>query len=188
MMLAALLLILQPGGEALEEPALACAPRLVMTAGGPPPAVFLARRMEIAPERHVHLSVHNCPDGGFRVERHRSGPGAEARERMQWVPAASCPALGGWIEAATRLSLPPPMLRPRAAPAGPRRGTWFQLEARTLTGPGWLGRLTLQILEPPDAPPNALSGWFREGERLFKTCRDQGHGGEGYARRRRDRP
>ena len=183
MMLAALLLILQPGDDAPEDPALACAPRLVMTAAGPPPAIFYARRRQIAPERIVDLSVHRCPGGGFRVERHRTGPGDEARESMQWVPAASCPAMGGWIEAATRISLPAPMLRPHLRPSG-RPGTWFTLDARMLTGPGWLGRVALEIQEPPDAPPNALSGWFREGELVFKACRDQGHGGEGYARRR----
>jgi hypothetical protein len=44
--------------------------------------------------------------------------------------------------------------------------------------------LELQILEPPGAAPSALSRWFREGEQVFKACRDQGHGGTGFASRR----
>lgn len=185
MMLAMVLLALPPGGEPPEDPRLACAPVQNMTAAGPPPPVFYARRMELAPERHVDLSVHRCPGTGFRVEQQRAGPGNEAREQMQWVPVSQCPAIGTWIEAATRLRLPAPMLREHQGGSGPRRGTWFTLDARTLTGPGWLGSVTLEILEPPDAPPNALSSWFREGERLFSQCRDQGHGGTGYLPRRR---
>lgn len=179
MMLAMLLLALQPGGEA-PDPLLACAPRQNMTAAGPPPPVFHAQRMEISPESRVLLSVHLCPGGGFRVERLRTGPGSEERAPLEWVPVSQCAAIGGWIEAATRLRLPSPMLREHQGGSGPRRGTWFTLDARTLTGPGWLGSVTLEILEPPDAPPNALSFWFREGERLFSQCRDQGHGGTGY--------
>lgn len=188
MMLATLLLALQPGGEA-PDPLLACAPRQNLTAGGRPPAVLSAQRMEIAPEARVFLSVHRCPDDSFRVERSRTGAGSEDAGPMQWVPVSQCAAIGRWIEAATRLSLPSPMLREHRTGLGTSRGTWFTLHAPILGGAGSVWNMELEILDPPGAPPNALGRWFKEGERVFQLCRDQGHGGEGYLPfRRRPRP
>jgi hypothetical protein len=182
MLLASLLLALQPGAPA-PDPNLACAPRVNMTAAGRPPAVLDAQRMEIAPESRVYLSVHRCGEDGYRVERQLTGPGGADRGDLEWVSAAQCPAIAGWIAAAMRLDLPAPMLRPHADPPRPIRGTWFTLNARDIAGAGSVMSLELQILEPPGAAPNALSRWFREGEQVFKTCRDQGHGGTGYAPR-----
>lgn len=186
-MLAELLsLALQPGGPAPEDPGLACAPRIVMSAAGPPPPIFHAQRIDRSPERHVHLSAHRCR-GDVRVERRRTGAGDSERD-LEWVPVSHCPAIGGWIESTTRLRLPAPMLRYHVEPRGPRIGTTFTLEARTETGPGWVAHMRLAALEPPEAPPNALSAWFRAGERVFQACRDQGHGGTGYAGRVARRP
>src|SRR5690242_17145758 len=180
MFLASLLLALQPGAPA-PDPRLACAPRRNMTAAGNPPPIISAQRIETAPESRVYLSVHNCPDAGFRVERRLSGPGDSERGDLEWVPAAQCPAIARWIAAATRLDLPAPLLRPHQSPpaSGPIRGTWFTLNTRHTAGAGSISGLELEILEPPGAPPNALSAWFRDGEQRFKTCRDQGHGGTG---------
>lgn len=185
MFLATLLLALPPGTPA-PDPRLACAPRLNMTAAGNPPPLISAQRMEIAPESRVSLSVDLCPrgDGGYRVERSLTGPGDTRRGELEWVPTAQCAALGEWIEAATRLSLPAPLLRPHADPPSPIRGTWFTLNTRHTVGAGSISSMELEILEPPGAAPNALSAWFRDGEQRFKTCRDQGHGGIGYAPRR----
>ncbi|HYD13677.1 MAG TPA: hypothetical protein VEC11_12590 [Allosphingosinicella sp.] len=189
MLLATLLTALQPAAPVPAE-VHDCAPRVNITAAGPPPPVFHAQRMEVAPERRIFLSLDVCGGGDFRVERRRAGSPEDEREPLQWVPVSQCAALGAWVQAATRLSLPAPMLREHVAPRGPIRGTWYELNARTRTGPGWLGHLTLRVLEPEGAPPNALSSWFKEGERVFQICRDQGHGGEGYAplRRRPPRP
>lgn len=172
----------QPGMPT-PDPRLACAPVRNLTAAGPPPAVLSAERMEVAPESRVTLSVHRCRGGNYRVERRLAGSGSADRSGLEWVPAAQCPAMGGWIAAATRLSLPAPMLRPHASPASPIRGTWFTLNAGNLAGVGSIAGMELQILDPPGASPSALSAWFRDGEQRFKTCRDQGHGGTGYAGR-----
>jgi hypothetical protein len=180
MLLATLLTALQPAGPAPEDARLACAPRLVMTAGGPPPPIFHAQRIDRGPERRVFLSAHDCGGGDKRVERRRTGPGV-ADTDLEWVPVSHCPAIGAWIESTTRLRLPAPMLTHHVEPRGPRIGTTFTLDARTETGPGWVAHMRLTMLEPPDVPPNALSAWFREGERVFQACRDQGHGGSGYA-------
>jgi hypothetical protein len=179
MFLATLLLVLQPGGPA-PDPRLDCAPVRNMTAAGPPPPVFNAQRMEVAPEARVYLSVHRCPGTGFRVERHLAGPQGASRGDVEWVPVSQCAALGGWIEATTRLRLPSPMLRPHGTGASPQRGTWFTLHAPALAGVGTAWNLELEILDPPGAPLNALGAWFTDGERLFQLCRDQGHGGTGY--------
>lgn len=162
-----------------------CAPVMNMTAAGPPPPVLTAQRMEVSPERRLYLSVHRCGrgTGGYRVERRLAGPRDEARGDVEWVPVAQCAALGRWVEAATRLSLPAPMLRPHRNDGGPVRGTWFTLHASSAAGVGSVSSLELQILEPPGAAPNQLSAWVGDGERLFQTCRDQGHGGTGYAPR-----
>lgn len=183
MMLATLLLALQPGGPP-PDPRLACAPVQNMTAAAPPPPVLHAQRMEIAPESRIYLSVHRCARDGYRVER-RMTRGSQEVGDLEWVPVSQCVLLGGWIDAATRLSLPAPMLRPHRDMTGPIRGTWFTLNARHTAGAGSIMGLELEILEPPGAAPNALSQWFRDGERLFKTCRDQGQGGAGYAPLRR---
>jgi hypothetical protein len=158
-------------------------PRLNMTAAGPPPPVFHAQRMEVSPERRVFLSLDDCGDGDFRVERRRAGTPELEREPLQWVPVSQCPALRAWGQAATRIRLPAPLVRPHVEPGGRQGGTWYELRARTRTGPGWLAHLTVRVLEPEGAPPNAISAWFRQGEQLFQRCRDEGHGGEGYAPR-----
>jgi hypothetical protein len=178
LLIAIMLLAAQAAAGAADDPH-DCAPVRNMTAAGPPPPVFSAQRMETAPERRVYLSVHRCGED-LRIERRRTETGQTERD-LEWVPVSQCAVLGAWVEAAARLNLPSPMLREHRPPTGPRRGTWFTLHARTLTGPGWPGSLELEILEPPAGEPSALSGWFREGERLFKACRDQGHGGVGYA-------
>jgi len=187
MLLTLSLLLAQPSAQAAPapDPRLACQPVRNMTAAGPPPAVLHAQRMETAPESRVYLSVHRCPrgDGGYRVERRLAGPGDTGRGELEWVPVSQCALLGEWVAAATRLSLPAPMLRPHAGPPSPIRGTWFTLHARLTAGAGSISSLELEILEPPGAAPNALSSWFRDGEQRFKTCRDQGHGGTGYAPR-----
>lgn len=179
MLLATLLSAAQPGGP---PPAGAedCAPRMNMTAGGPPPPIFHAERIEAGADRGVTLSAHRCGGEDIRIERHRTEPDAAGRD-LEWVPVSRCAAIGSWLEAAGRLRLPTPMLRPHRDMTGPRRGTWFTLEARFVTGPGWHAPLRLSILEPPEVPPDALSGWFRDGERVFQACRDRGHGGAGYA-------
>lgn len=176
-----------PAGPASDS-RLACAPVQNMTAAGPPPAVFHAQRMEIAPESRVSLSVHRCSrrsgdGGGYRVERQLAGPGGADRGELEWVPVSQCPLLGAWVQAATRLSLPAPMLRPHASPPSPLRGTWFTLHAGPTSGLGSIMSMEMEILEPPGAAPNALSAWVRDGEQRFKACRDQGHGGTGYAPR-----
>jgi hypothetical protein len=160
MFLATLLAAAQPAAPAPAEPH-ACAPRMNMTAAGPPPPIFRAQRMEVAPEWRVFLSVDDCGADDFRVERRRSGTPAAEREPLQWMPVSQCTALGAWIQAATRLRLPAPMLRAHVAARGPYRGTWYELEARTRTGPGWLGHLAVRVLEPDGASPTALSLWFR---------------------------
>jgi hypothetical protein len=182
MLLATLLTALQPAGPAPEDPRLACAPRIVMTAGGPPPPIFDAQRIDRGPERRVFLSAHRCGGGDMRVERRRAGAGDSERD-LEWVPVSQCAAIGRWIGSTTRLRLPAPMLTHHVEPRGPRIGTTFTLDARTETGPGWVAHMRLTMFEPPSVPPNALSAWFREGERVFQACRDQGHGGAGYAGR-----
>ncbi|HTU12872.1 MAG TPA: hypothetical protein VMG08_18420 [Allosphingosinicella sp.] len=181
MMLATLLLALQPAGAA-PEPRLACQPRVNLTAGGRPPAVLSAQRLAVGTQARIDLSVHRCPDGGFRVERRLSGRDQRERREMDWLPAAQCPAIGRWLEAATRLRLPSPMLRPHGELSGGAGGTWYTLTGRTRTGAGFHGRIELEILDPPGAAPNVLGSWFDEGARLFQACRDRGHGGEGWAR------
>lgn len=180
MLLASLLLTAVQPAAPPTGTAHPCAPRRNLTAGGPPPPVFTAQRIEPRPGSRIYLSVHRCPGGGHRVER-RITRGEQDAGELEWVPTSQCPAIGGWIEAATRLSLPAPMLRPHRDAPDRVRGTWFTLDARHLAGAGSVGNLELHILEPPDAPPNALSAWIRGGEQIFKTCRDQGHGGAGYA-------
>lgn len=185
MILEALLLALQPAASAAvpaPDPRLACAPRRNMTAGGPPPPVFHAQRMEISPEVRTSLSVHRCGGGNYRVER-RTTRGSDGAGDLDWVPVSQCASLGGWIQAATRLNLPAPMLRPHRDTSGQIRGTWFVLNSHLTAGNGSVMGLELQILDPPGAAPSALSGWFRDGERLFQACRDRGHGGAGYAPR-----
>jgi len=190
MLLTMTLLALQPTPPSAAtppapDPRLACAPVLNVTAAGPPPPVFHAQRMEVSPESRVFLSAHRCPraDGGYRVERRMTRSGDGERSELEWVPVSQCALLGGWIEGATRLNLPAPMLRPHRSTSGQISGTWFVLNAHLTAGNGSIMGIELQILEPPGAAPNALSQWFRDGERLFKTCRDQGHGGTGYAPR-----
>lgn len=188
MLLASLLLIAAQPAAPPVGPApdpLACQPVRNMTAAGPPPPVLTAQRMEVSPESRVYLSVHRCGRGagGYRVERRLAGSGGAGRGDMEWVPVAQCALLGEWLEAATRLSLPAPMLRPHADPPSPIRGTWFTLNARATAGAGSVSGMELEILEPPGAAPNALSRWFRDGEQRFKTCREQGHGGAGYGPR-----
>ena len=179
MLTVAMLALMQPAAPVPEDPQLACAPRLVLTRGGPPPPVFHAER--IGPrDGRVMLSLHRCGQSDLRVERENSGGESTARE-LEWVPASHCPALGRWIESTTRLRLPRPMLREHVPAERPRDGTWFTLAAQTETGPGWPARLRISVLEAPGAAPDALSGWFRAGERVFQACRDQGHGGRGYA-------
>ncbi len=179
-MLAELLsLALQPSRPAPEDGP-DCAPRAVISRGGPPPPVFHAQRIEAGLDRRVVLSAHRCGSGDMRIERWWTGPDV-ARRNLEWVTVSQCAAIGAWFEAAGRLRLPAPMLREHIEPRGPRRGTWFTLEARTETGPGWHAPMRLSILEPPDVAPNALSAWFRDGERVFEACRDRGHGGAGYA-------
>ncbi len=170
----ALLSALQiPGASAPE--AHPCAPRRNLTAAGPPPPVFRAGR-QAQSTRPASLVVNRCPGAGLRVE-HRS----EGADGMDWVPVAQCPALGRWIEAAGRLRLPAPMLRPRLLPPSPVRGIWYTLTAPNVAGAGSLGNLELHILEPPGAPPDVLSAWFAAGEQAFRACRSRGHGGSGYA-------
>jgi hypothetical protein len=118
------LLLAQPSAQVpAPDPRFDCQPVRNMTAAGRPPAVLDAQRMEIAPESRVYLSVHRCGGEGYRVERQLTGPGGADRGELEWVPAAQCPAIAGWIAAATRLSLPAPMLRPHAEPPRPIRGT-----------------------------------------------------------------
>lgn len=176
MMLATLLLALQPGAPA-PDPRLACAPRRNLTAAGPRPPVLYAQRLEQASQARTDLSVHLCPDGSFRVQRLVSARDTQAPRSMDWVPVSQCAAIGRWIQAATRLRLPAPLLRPHRARGG---GTWFTFHARTISGPSQTGNIELEILDPPGAAPSALSGWFVEGERVFQACRDRGHGGAGY--------
>lgn len=182
MLAAAMALSIQPGAPGPDDP-LTCAPRRVISAAGPPPPVFVAERIAAASRARLSLSVHRCPGGGFRVQRYGDSSDGNVRDQ-QWVPVAPCPALGGWIEAATRLQLPSPMLRPLRDVTSPRAGTWYRVDANTLTGAGWLGAVEIEALDAPGAPPNALGDWFRSGERLFQACRDQGHGGEGFVERR----
>jgi hypothetical protein len=185
MILATLLAALQPAAAApAPDPGLACAPVRNMTAAGPPPALFGAQRMETAPRFRLWLSVHNCPrgEGGYRVERRSSGANDQFGE-LEWVPTAQCPAILAWIEAGTRLHLPAPMLSRHRDPVRPIRGTWFTLDTGRTAGAGTIVSLELQVLEPPGVPPGPLASWFREGERLFQACRDQGHGGAGDAPR-----
>ena len=183
MFLTTLLLAAQPAAPAAFGSPMRpfCAPAQNLSAAGPPPPVFQAQRMEIAPESRIYLSVQDCPrpGGGYRVERRLSRGDRDVGD-LEWVPVAQCPALGAWVQAATRLQLPAPMLRPRQDNAGPARGTWFTLNAHRTAGAGSISGLELQILEPPGATPNALSAWFRAGEQVFRTCRDQGRGGTGY--------
>jgi len=180
MLLATLLLAAVQPAPPAPDPLMACAPRRNLTAAGPPPPVFQVQRIEPGPGTRIHLSVHRCPGSGYRVERQITR-GEQDVGDIEWVPAAACPAIGGWIAEATRLRLPAPMLIPHRDSSGPVRGTWFVLDARHLAGTGSVGNLELHILEPPGAPPNPLSAWIRDGEQRFKTCRDQGHGGAGYA-------
>ena len=183
MFLASLLLALQLGATPAPapDPRLACAPRINMSAAGPPPPVFFAQRLEEG--ARVELSVHECRDADYRVER-RITQGDRQVGSHEWVPVSQCALLGGWIEATTRLRLPAPMLTPHRTDYRPTNSTWFTLNSRLTAGSGAIMGLELQMLEPAGVPPNALSQWFRDGERLFKTCRDQGHGGSGYAPRR----
>ena len=180
MILTAILLAALPAAPA-PDPRLACAPVRNLTAAGPPPPQFSAGRMQVASGERVDLSVHRCRGGGgFRVQRFVSGRNSEQREPMQWVPAARCAAMGRWIEAGARLRLPAPMLRPHRTGSIPPGGTWYMLNARIVAGQGALSGMELEILDPAGAAPNALGIWIREGERIFRTCRDQGHGGEGF--------
>jgi hypothetical protein len=178
MMLAMMLLALQPA-TAPPDGRLACAPVENRTRAGPPPPVLHAQRMAATSQARFSLSVHRCPGGGFRVQRSRPLGRPEAGGAMDWVPVAQCAALGTWIEAAARLALPAPMLTAHRDPAGPYLGTWYTLHGLQIAGPGRTGNLELEILDPPGAPPGALAGWFDEGERTFQACRDRGHGGEG---------
>ena len=177
----ALLLALQPGAVAPGE-ADDCAPRRVLTRGGPPPPLVHARRVPAGPGENVYLSVHRCRSGGLRVERFRDDEeeGAASDEALEWVPIASCPALGPWFEAVAALRLPSPMLRPHALRRGPYRGTWFTLAGRARAGSGQATQFEITTLDPPGAEPNAVSGWMLAGERLFQQCRDRGQGGQGW--------
>lgn len=180
MMFTAMALALQPAAVAPDD-RLTCAPRRVVTAAGPPPPVFVAQRIVAGSQRRMTLSVHRCRGAeGYRIELDRDIPNGP-REEKQWVPTAQCAALGEWMTAATRLRLPSPMLRPLRSPGG--GGIWYTLNADTLTGSGRQGLVEIEALDAPGAAPNALGLWFQSGEQAFQACRDQGHGGEGYAGR-----
>jgi len=178
MMLAMMLLALQPG-DAAPDGRLACAPVENRTRAGPPPPILHAQRMVASSDARFSLSVHRCPGGGFRVQRHRPRGGPETAGTLDWVPVAQCAALGPWIQSATRLSLPAPMLTAHRNPAGPYSGTWYSLHGLQIAGPGRSGNLELEILDPSGVPPSPLGGWFEAGERTFQACRDRGAGGEG---------
>jgi hypothetical protein len=179
MMLMAMALAMQPAAVAPDD-RLTCAPRQIVTAAGPPPAVFVAQRIAAGSQRRMTLSVHRCRGAeGYRIELDRDIPNGPSEEK-QWVPTARCAALGEWMAAATRLRLPAPMLRPLREIGPPRAGIWYTLDANTLTGSGRHGAVEIEALDPPGAAPNALGLWFQSGEQAFRACRDQGHGGEGY--------
>jgi hypothetical protein len=177
-----LLLALQP---AAPDPRLACAPRINMTARGNPPPLVSAHRQEFGSPSVVDLSVHLCARDSYRVER-RMTRGSDQVGEVEWVPVSDCPGLRDWIGAAGRLSLPAPLLRPHRNPAAGTGGaSRFSLSTHFTAGAGAISSMELQILEPGGVGPNALSQWFRDGEQHFKTCRDQGRGGTGYAPMRR---
>lgn len=171
----------QPGAVAPERDPRACAPVVNRTAAGRRPPMLRAMRDEREPQQAVELSVHRCwrEVGGYRVERRRLGARYEERAPLDWVPAAQCPALGRWIDAVTRLRLPMTSLHEQFRAASERRGTRYSLHGLTLSSFGHMNSLEIDFVDPPGAPPNALSGWIAEGERIFQSCRDRGHGGEG---------
>lgn len=182
-----LLLALQAGGAA-PDAVHPCAPRRTLSAGGPPPPVFSAARVESVPEGRVDLAVERCPGGGYRVVRHIEGTRAGSIEQPEWVPVGECPALAGWIDAVGRLRLPAPMLTPYRNPTGRNRGTWFTLHARVVPASGRAGNLEMSILHPPGSEQSVLSRWIGEGERQFQSCRDRRIGGAGFAPFRRRLP